>query len=59
MENALIMAKIRDCDVFNALNILDNEEAFKVRNFDGPEGADVFVGSDFPWRKWKFTFLSL
>lgn len=31
MKNALILAKNENCDVFNALNILDNEEAFKVK----------------------------
>ena len=31
MRNALIMAKhAAGCDVYNALNILDNEKAFKV-----------------------------
>ena len=33
MRNALILAKNEDCDVFNALNILDNEGAFKVKPF--------------------------
>jgi hypothetical protein len=30
MRNALILAKNAGMDVYNALNILDNEEAFAV-----------------------------
>ena len=30
MRNALIMAKLEGMDVYNALNILDNEESFTV-----------------------------
>ena len=34
MENALILAKNHDFDVFNALDIMENEPVFKVIFFN-------------------------
>ena len=41
MRNALIMAKLEGMDVYNALNILDNEESFTVISLLLPK-FDVF-----------------
>jgi len=38
MRNALILSKKMDFDVFNALDILENEKSFKDLNFHGGSG---------------------
>lgn len=58
MKNSLILAKNENCDVFNALNILDNEDAFKVKLLNLVYN-NIFIGFNIPWGKRKFTFLSL
>jgi hypothetical protein len=57
MKNALILARLEGMDVYNALNILDNEEAFAV--ISNQCHFLCFQGFNIPWREWQFAFLSL
>lgn len=56
MKDCLILANDLKCDLFNALNIMDNKETFEVSFLFR---MILFLEFIFQLRKWKPALLSL